>query len=745
MKIKTIGGKINLSIIVISLVSLIVAFLVLFYFEHKIENEVYKTTSEELQALAVGKLNAKRQIGITNAISIANDGRVKKALRVNNRKLAILSLNGVSIKMKKNTKFKNIKVHMHTKDNKSFVRNWNNKKFGDDLSSFRKSIVQVNITGNPVNTFEVGNAGLSLRSVACIIDDNGKQLGSIEFIQGVNSVAKQFAKSKSNFVLLMDENLKRKTIPYEKQFKNYQISQKFINKDFLTNAKNIEMDKLFKNGYIIGDKYFYTYIDIKDFENKKLGIVLLGKPLSIVNQTLDGAKQLIYIALIIIIIMALTIVIVSSVLINNFVSKPLKKFEYGLLNFFKYINRETSNVEYLDDSSIDEIGSMSKVLNQNIEKTQKGIEEDRMLIKDAQVVLGRLSKGWLSQHIVANTSNHSLNELKDTVNSALVNLKDKFININTLLEQYTSLNYINKLDVEGIEKGGVFDKLLTNINVLRDAITIMLVENKSNGLTLDDSSNILLVNVDKLNTNSNESATALEETAAALDQITSNISHNTDNVVKMAGYANELTTSAHEGQNLANQTTKAMDEIAKQVTSINKAISVIDQIAFQTNILSLNAAVEAATAGEAGKGFAVVAQEVRNLASRSAEAASEIKTLVSNATSKANDGKKISGKMIVGFNGLNENILKTIEIISDVESASKEQLQGINQINDAVNSLDQQTQQNAMIASQTHDVAVQTDTIAKLVVSNANAKEFVGKNSVKAKYMGSSSSNKIKY
>ena len=173
-----------------------------------------------------------------------------------------------------------------------------------------------------------------------------------------------------------------------------------------------------------------------------------------------------------------------------------------------------------------------------------------------------------------------------------------------------------------------------------------------------------------------------------------------------------------------------MNDIDEKVNAINDSITVIDQIAFQTNILSLNAAVEAATAGEAGKGFAVVAQEVRNLATRSAEAANEIKVLVQNATDKANEGKSISDKMILGYNGLNDNITKTIEIIANVENASKEQLTGIEQINDAINSLDHQTQENAMIASQTNDIALQTDTIAKLVVSNANAKEFVGKDNI---------------
>jgi methyl-accepting chemotaxis protein len=174
-----------------------------------------------------------------------------------------------------------------------------------------------------------------------------------------------------------------------------------------------------------------------------------------------------------------------------------------------------------------------------------------------------------------------------------------------------------------------------------------------------------------------------------------------------------------------------MDEINKQVGSINEAITVIDQIAFQTNILSLNAAVEAATAGEAGKGFAVVAAEVRNLANRSADAAKEIKALVENANIKANEGKVISDSMIEGYTSLNENIGKTIELIDDVSNSSKEQQLGIVQINDAINSLDQQTQKNAQVASETKTIATSTSSIADSIVTSADEKEFEGKNSIK--------------
>ncbi|MDN5115318.1 methyl-accepting chemotaxis protein, partial [Aliarcobacter butzleri] len=143
--------------------------------------------------------------------------------------------------------------------------------------------------------------------------------------------------------------------------------------------------------------------------------------------------------------------------------------------------------------------------------------------------------------------------------------------------------------------------------------------------------------------------------------------------------------------------------------------------------------VEAATAGEAGKGFAVVAQEVRTLANRSLDVAKNIKIIVENAKDKANQGKNISNMMIEGYKELNKNVTNTMNLIQNIESSSKEQLKSIEQINKAINQLDYQTQQNAQIASKTHDIALITDEIAKLVVNNANSKEFIGKMEVQPK------------
>ncbi|MGJ0363187.1 methyl-accepting chemotaxis protein [Aliarcobacter cryaerophilus] len=447
------------------------------------------------------------------------------------------------------------------------------------------------------------------------------------------------------------------------------------------------------------------------------------------NKTVSSVTTFI---LIILLITILSILVTIQLITRNIVSS-LNIFQNGLLSFFAFSNKESSNVQLINLDGNDEFGIMAKVINQNIQKTQDLINQDNVLIEDVKRVVNEVKSGNLNIKIEKSTINDELEELKSSFNEMLEVTKSNVCSdinkVLSVLDSFSKLDFRVKIDNDN-------GKVAAGINNLSNIINHMLVENKSNGLTLEESSKMLLFNVNKLNISSNEAAASLEETAAALEEITSNIRNNTESIAKMSQLSNGVTKAVNEGQAMANQTTTAMDEINTQVNLVNEAIGVIDNIAFQTNILSLNAAVEAATAGEAGKGFAVVAQEVRNLATRSAEAAKEIKAIVERATVKANEGKEIATNMIEGYKNLNSNISSTMNLISDIENASKEQLLGIEQINDAVNQLDQQTQQNAMVASQSHDIAQSTDEIAKLIVQDANQKEFEEKNEVKAKDVG---------
>jgi methyl-accepting chemotaxis protein len=201
----------------------------------------------------------------------------------------------------------------------------------------------------------------------------------------------------------------------------------------------------------------------------------------------------------------------------------------------------------------------------------------------------------------------------------------------------------------------------------------------------------------------------------------------------MLTYSDELSSSIEKGFSNAKENASLMDKINEKTNAIEEAIVVIDQIAFQTNILSLNAAVEAATAGEAGKGFAVVAQEVRNLASRSAEAASEIKKLVNDASEVTKQGKTASNDMINEYTSINDNIDKTKVIINEVSNSLKEQERGIEQINSAVAQLDKSTQENATRAQNTLEVANINHEMAKRMVVDTNKTNFFGRDEFNSK------------
>jgi methyl-accepting chemotaxis protein len=422
-----------------------------------------------------------------------------------------------------------------------------------------------------------------------------------------------------------------------------------------------------------------------------------------------------------ILVIALFLGILIAYLISSQLIKSVQKVQNGLEDFFSFISKQKPNTNLIDLDSKDELGQMAKIINHNIQKTEKSIKQDELFVKDIARFAKDIGEGNLCSKIEANTSTDSLQELKNILTKMQTELE-----INVARDIPLLLNVLKSYKEHDftVRFPNAKEKVSIAINELGDIISNLLKQSLQVGKTLDKSSSLLIENVNELNISSNEAAASLEQTSASLDEITQSVKSNSNNVVNMTQLSLQVDSSAKEGQSLAKNTSISMTQIEEQVSTINTAISVIDQIAFQTNILSLNAAVEAATAGESGKGFAVVAAEVRNLANRSAQAAKEIKKIVENATLKATTGKQTSDKMIEGYEKLLENIDKTTKTIKDIATASQEQENSISQINDAINLLDKQTQKNASIAAQTKEIATNNDNISKEIVLNLQDKKF---------------------
>ena len=591
------------------------------------------------------------------------------------------------------------------------------------------------------------------------VQSNVKQLSDRDF-SGITVLLEADRDSyQSNVALLQMITLKTKVKDLEKDVNDnlQQVRQRFDKfkgflqkempeneakfKEFekyfdLTSKNTKKLNELFTEGDFEAAQMFYFRKYLKDYDSMRDLIDFFTEAsYKVVSKNQDHTSSLIshsFTIFIIIGILSIAIALFFTITLGRTINKSIMDFRDGLLSFFSFLNRESSNVDLLNASSKDEISQLASIVNENIANTKSLIEKDTALINEVKDVVENVKIGNLNNTIKQSTPNKELEELKTIFNEMIEiissNISSDLNEIKNALEQYQKLNFSHRIK-------NASGNTVEGLNTLANIINEMLVKNKTNGLTLQSSAGSLLNIVENLSVSSNEAAASIEETAAALEEITSNINQNTQTVAKMASNANELKLSSNDGEKMANETTHAMEEINEQVSSINEAISVIDQIAFQTNILSLNAAVEAATAGEAGKGFAVVAQEVRNLATRSAEAANEIKSIVENATLKANDGKNIANKMIQGYEGLNNNISTTLELITSVEYSSKEQQSGINQINNAVNQLDTQTQKNATVANDAKSIANHTQIIADEIVKDANEKEFEGKNTVSAKQM----------
>jgi methyl-accepting chemotaxis protein len=312
--------------------------------------------------------------------------------------------------------------------------------------------------------------------------------------------------------------------------------------------------------------------------------------------------------------------------------------------------------------------------------------------------------GGVMEHVAAGNLNHRVTA---EGRGELLLLKE---NINSTLTSLGSLNEIVRV-AEALARGdltqsitgnypGVFGQVTVSMNNTAENLKNLISNVHNAAEMINAAAKEIASGNNDLSHRTEKQASSLEETAASMQELTENVGQNNTHATDASKMANEAAEIASRGVEVVNSVVTTMDEINDSSHRIVDIISVIDDIAFQTNILALNAAVEAARAGDSGKGFAVVAIEVRNLAQRAANAAGEIKRLISDSVERVSGGSKQVADAGKTMSDIVDSIRNVSVIITDITAASSDQTAGISQVNQAIRQMDDVTQQNAALVEQ---------------------------------------------
>lgn len=298
-------------------------------------------------------------------------------------------------------------------------------------------------------------------------------------------------------------------------------------------------------------------------------------------------------------------------------------------------------------------------------------------------------------------------------------LRNAVAETGTIVSAAQANDLTKRIDLTG--KTGDIGELCAGVNGLLDTMNGVLSTLSESCGTLSVAAREIAMGNTDLSQRTEEQASSLEETSASLEELTTTVKQNADNAQqanKLAGSASEIAT---RGGKVVSEVVTTMDGIAQSSRKISDIIGVIDEIAFQTNILALNAAVEAARAGEQGRGFAVVAAEVRSLAQRSANAAKEIKALISDSVEKVGNGSKLVASAGQTMDEIVNSVRRVTDIMAEISAASQEQSGGLDQVNTAVAQMDKITQQNAALveeaAAAAKSMESQAETLTQLVAT----------------------------
>ncbi|QPH99795.1 methyl-accepting chemotaxis protein [Campylobacter concisus] len=376
----------------------------------------------------------------------------------------------------------------------------------------------------------------------------------------------------------------------------------------------------------------------------------------------EANTQLIF-SSIVIAICILLMLLVSTLIGKNLIS-GIDQTKNGLVKFFDFLNNKTNKAEFLDRSGSDEIGQMSALINENIKQIEANLSEQNNFIKEANTFVNQIGKGNYVAQLNADTSNPALNQLKQTFKDLQIALKHAIAengdDVLNLLESFKKQDFTKRLEDDG--------KMAVGINALGEETTKMLRANLDQAHVLEEKAEALSQSMKELTQGANVQASSLQESAAAVEQMSSSM----------------------------NAISQKTSDVIRQSDEIKNIITIIRDIADQTNLLALNAAIEAARAGEHGRGFAVVADEVRKLAERTQKSLTEIEA--------------------------NTNVLA--QSINEMSESIKEQSEGINMINQSVAQIDTLTKENVVIVNKANEVTSDVDDMAKAIVNEVRKNKF---------------------